>query len=117
MLILIITILLSAILSNEETVTDVIAISSNNSDLTSSSTSSPYPTGTCAQTWFEATMISSDDIQDPSTDLENTIRTCRTLADWLSQAAKYPKMLYGRDPMIVLDEKCRTARVTAGICG
>ncbi len=78
--------------------------------------SAPYPAGTCELAWFEASMIASDDIQDPAADLDIAIRTCKSLAAWMSEAAKYPELLYGRDAALVLKERCRDAAIVARIC-
>jgi hypothetical protein len=53
----------------------------------------PYPEGTCELAWFEASMIASDDIQDPSKDLDIALRTCQSTSNWMSQASKYPELL------------------------
>ena len=88
----------------------------NNSLSKSVMIGAPYPEGTCELAWFEASMIASDDIQDPSTDLDIAISNCRSTSDWMSQAAKYPKLLYGRDPMLILRDRCLESVMAARVC-
>jgi len=75
-----------------------------------------YPPETCESAWFEASQIPSDDIQNPNEDLDPAIRTCLSLADWMSQAAKYPDLVLGREPELLLARRCSEMSMPAGLC-
>lgn len=75
-----------------------------------------YPSGTHASAWFDASVIPSTDIQDPVFDLDPAILACPSLTDWQYQAARYPKLLQGRDPVVVLSKRCKSGPSSAFIC-
>lgn len=116
MLLVAVLIFLSTVFGGDEPVSANLAGLPDSSNDPYAPTTAPYPADTCESAWFEASSIANDDIQDPAQDLDTAIKTCRNITDWMSQAAKYPQLLLGRDPILVLSNRCLTGPTYAYIC-
>jgi len=77
---------------------------------------SPASKITCTAAWNEAALISSDDIQDPSEDLNPAVRSCNSLAEWYSESVKHTELLNGKSAIEVLIERCTNGPAPAKIC-
>ena len=113
MLLVAIFIFFSTFIVGEETADTAISYASNSNPPIFNAL---YPPDSCESAWFEASQIPSDDIQSPNEDLDPAIRMCLSLADWMSQAAKYPDLVLGREPELLLARRCSEMSVPAGLC-
>lgn len=73
-------------------------------------------TAECELRWSEAAAIPFWDIQNPSEDLDPSIRACGSVQQWLLFASNYPDLLGGKDPMLFLSDRCYDGLGSASIC-